>query len=87
MFRSLRWRLQAWHTLILLLVVAGFGGMLYAEARRAQFDEIDAELLAAARVLEGVLRTFPRPELSPLSASSDSAWSGWPARETGASTP
>ena len=33
MFRSLRWRLQAWHTLILLLVVAGLEGMLYAEAR------------------------------------------------------
>ena len=34
MFRSLRWRIQAWHTLILLLVVAGLGGMLYAEVRR-----------------------------------------------------
>ena len=67
MFSSLRWRIQAWHTLILLLVVAGFGGMLYAEARKARFDEIDAELLAAARVLEGVLRTFSRPELPPFS--------------------
>lgn len=57
--RSLRWRIQAWHTLILLLVVAGFGGMLYAETRRARFDEIDAELLSAARVIEGVLRAFP----------------------------
>ena len=66
MFRSLRWRLQAWHTLILLLVVAGLGGMLYAEARKARFDEIDAELLAAARVLEGVLRTFPGIDHSPF---------------------
>ncbi len=57
MFRSLRYRLQAWHTLILLLVVAGFGGTLYIEASRRWFDEIDGELLAAARVLEGVLRT------------------------------
>ena len=32
MFKSLRCRLQAWHTLILLLVVAGFGGTLYVEA-------------------------------------------------------
>ncbi len=63
--RSLRWRIQAWHTLILLLVVAGFGGMLYAEARRARFDEIDAELLSAARVLEGVLRA--RPSFGPFS--------------------
>ena len=59
MFKSLRWRLQAWHSLILLLVVSGLTGMLYAEARKARFDEIDAELLSAARVLEGVLRTFP----------------------------
>ncbi len=59
MFRSLRWRLQAWHTLILFLVVSGFGAMLYAEVRRSRFDEIDAELLSAARVLEGVLRTLP----------------------------
>jgi two-component system OmpR family sensor kinase len=57
MFKSLRYRLQAWHTLILLLVVAGFGSTLYVEASRRWFDEIDGELLAAARVLEGVLRT------------------------------
>jgi two-component system OmpR family sensor kinase len=58
MFKSLRWRLQAWHSLILLLVVAGLDGMLYVQARKARFDEMDAELLSAARVLEGVLRTF-----------------------------
>src|SRR5580658_6382774 len=57
MFKSPRYRLQAWHTLILLLVVAGFGSTLYVEASRRRFDEIDGELLAAARVLEGVLRT------------------------------
>ncbi|WP_165074644.1 sensor histidine kinase [Paludisphaera rhizosphaerae] len=55
--RSLRWRLQAWHALILLVVVAGFGTSFYLLARRAKFDEIDAELLSGARVLEGVLRT------------------------------
>jgi heavy metal sensor kinase len=58
MFKSLRWRLQVWHTLILLVVVVGFGGALYAEVRRGRFDEIDGELLAAARVLEGVMRTI-----------------------------
>ncbi|MGP0064412.1 MAG: sensor histidine kinase [Isosphaeraceae bacterium] len=67
MFRSLRWRLQAWHALILLLVVAGFGGVLYAEMRRSRFDEIDAELLSAARVLEGVLRALPPAGLDPES--------------------
>ena len=57
--RSLRWRLQAWHALILFLVVTGFGTTLYFESRRAKLDEIDAELLAGARVLEGVLRAAP----------------------------
>ena len=52
--------LQAWHALILLLVVAGFGALLYLQARRSTLDEIDADLLAGARVLEGVLRTHPR---------------------------
>ncbi|MFO0959504.1 MAG: hypothetical protein U0800_19060 [Isosphaeraceae bacterium] len=64
MVRSLRWRLQAWHALILLLVVAGFGAAFYFQARRARFDEIDAELLAGARVLEGVLRSIPPAALA-----------------------
>jgi len=57
--KSLRWRLQVWHALILLLVITGFGSLFYAEVRRARLDEIDAELLSGARVLEGVLRTMP----------------------------
>src|SRR5262245_55509931 len=63
MIRSLRWRLQAWQALILLLAIAGFGSVLYLEIRRARFDEIDAELIAAARVLEGSLRALPPPVL------------------------
>ncbi len=61
MRRSLRLRLQLWHALILLAVIAGFGSLLYVQSRRAKLDEIDAELLASARVLEGVLRAFPGP--------------------------
>ncbi|MGE3817828.1 MAG: sensor histidine kinase [Isosphaeraceae bacterium] len=60
MFKSLRWRIQAWHALILLLVISAFGGGLYLQTSRARFSQIDAELLAGARVLEGVLRTVPR---------------------------
>ena len=59
MRRSLRWRIQAWHALILGLVVAGAAAVFYVQVRRSRFDEIDAELLAGARVLEGVLRTAP----------------------------
>lgn len=60
MFKSLRWRIQAWHALILFVVVTGFGGGLYLQTSRARFSQIDAELLSGARVLEGVLRAVPR---------------------------
>jgi two-component system, OmpR family, sensor kinase len=63
MFKSLRWRLQAWQALILLLAVSGFGTALYLEISKARYDEIDAELLSAARTLDGALRAVPRPIL------------------------
>lgn len=63
-FRSLRLRLQVWHAVILLLVVLGFGWVLYREIVRSRWDEVDAELLAAGRVLEGALRAIPRPVLN-----------------------
>ncbi len=65
MRRSLRWRLQAWHAMILLLVVAGSGTSFYLVAARARLDEIDAELLSGARVMEGVLRAMIPPGRRP----------------------
>jgi two-component system OmpR family sensor kinase len=59
MLRSIRGRLLIWHAAILLLAVAGFGAALYAQVRRARLEEIDADLHAAARSLEGILRSFP----------------------------
>lgn len=58
---SLRWRLQVWHALILLLVIVGFGTILYFEIERSYWSQVDEELLGAARVLEGSLRSIPRP--------------------------
>jgi len=57
--KSLRWRLQAWHALMLLLVVAGFATVLYFQIRKSQYDAIDGDLVAAARGLEGALRVVP----------------------------
>lgn len=71
MFRSLRWRLLAWQVVILLVVIVGFGGSLYVEMRRARLDEVDGELFAGARVLEGTLRVLApegRPPFPPLHA-------------------
>ncbi len=69
MFKSLRWRLQAWHTLILLLVVAGFGGMLYAEASQAAVRR-DRRRASGRRA--GARRRPPNvPGRRPPSAASD----------------
>jgi heavy metal sensor kinase len=41
---SIRWRLQAWHGLILVVVLAGFGMTAYRVARDNQLRRIDQEL-------------------------------------------
>jgi len=45
-FNSIRWRLQAWHGLILVAVLAGFGFTAYHAARDNQLRRIDQEELA-----------------------------------------
>jgi signal transduction histidine kinase len=42
--KSIRWRLQTWHSLILVLVLAGFGVTAYRVARGNQLRRIDQEL-------------------------------------------
>jgi two-component system OmpR family sensor kinase len=43
-FNSIRWRLQAWHSLILVVVLTGFGATAYRVARGNQLRRIDQEL-------------------------------------------
>jgi len=43
-FNSIRWRLQAWHGLILVVVLAGFGFTAYHVVRDNQLRRIDQEL-------------------------------------------
>ena len=43
-FHSIRWRLQAWHGLILVVVLAGFGFTAYQVARDNQLRRIDQDL-------------------------------------------
>jgi len=59
LFRSLRWRLQAFHAIILLSVIVVFGSLLHWEMLRAHWDRIDDELLGAARILEGSMNAVP----------------------------
>ncbi len=67
LFRSLRWRLQIWNALILLLVVGGFTMALQMELHRMHWSNVDDELVAGARIIEGVLRQVPKPILESLS--------------------
>ncbi|MCA9192378.1 MAG: HAMP domain-containing protein [Planctomycetales bacterium] len=64
--RSLRWRLQFWHALILLLVVGALSGLLLREIARARWDDVDGELLTTARIVEGALRDLPPPILDSM---------------------
>lgn len=43
-FHSIRWRLQLWHSLILVAVLIGFGTTAYRVARANQLRRIDQEL-------------------------------------------
>lgn len=43
-FNSIRWRVQAWHGLILILVLAGFGFTAYQVARESQLRRMDQDL-------------------------------------------
>ncbi len=66
LFRSLRWRLQSWHAIILCLVVAVFGSLLHWEMARAHWDRVDDELLGAARLLEGAMNAVPSTVLEAM---------------------
>lgn len=46
-FRSLRWQLQVWHALLLVVVLAGFGATACQLQRASRFREIDRELDSA----------------------------------------
>lgn len=62
--KSITWRLQFWHAAILLFVVVGLSTAWFLQTRRARLSEIDADLLSAARVLDGSLRGFRLPRFA-----------------------
>ncbi|MGH7969924.1 MAG: HAMP domain-containing sensor histidine kinase, partial [Limisphaerales bacterium] len=59
---SIRWRLQAWHSLLLVLVLGGFGVVAYNVARDNQQRRIDQEL---DQRLGALLRPPPPPAQPP----------------------
>jgi two-component system, OmpR family, sensor kinase len=58
-FKSIKWRLQLWYGLILVVVLAGFGFTAYQLERGRLFGRIDDELHHRVEVLAGALRRPP----------------------------
>ncbi len=59
MVRSLRARLQLWYGLVLTAAVVGFAVILYSRAEATMYEQIDANLIAAAEYLDAALRSLP----------------------------
>lgn len=62
MVNSLAWRIQLWHALIMLVVIAGLGTFLYLRIERSEFDRIDTELESTARQIVSTLRGLSQDE-------------------------
>ena len=58
-FKSIKWRLQIWYGLILVVVLAGFGITAYQLDRNRQFRQIDDELHHRVNLLANALRRPP----------------------------
>jgi heavy metal sensor kinase len=91
LFKSIKWRLQVWHGLILVAVLVGFGLTAYQLERGRQFRRIDNELMRRVGTLANVLRPpprVPRPDQPPFDGpSSDQPLDdGPPGRDSGGST-
>ncbi len=65
MILSLRWRLQAWHAVVLTAVLSIFGMVVYHLLWQTRIDQIDSELHRTAEVLTSRLRRlFPTVQMS-----------------------
>ena len=56
MIRSIRGSFLAWQTVLLLVVIVGFGVTLYGLVRHANLEEVDAELRGTAELLAASFR-------------------------------
>ena len=62
MFKSLRWRLQVWHALVLLTVLTSFGGLVHSLHWQTRLQQVDAELdRTNGLVISQLRRLLPRP--------------------------
>jgi heavy metal sensor kinase len=55
----MRWRLLAWYAAVLTTVIGGFALLLYMQASRARFQQIDEQLAGAVEYLDATLKRLP----------------------------
>ena len=60
-FHSVRWRLQLWHGLLLVLALAGFGFTAWELQRANQLGRVDRELEQRMGIIEGAMRPRKAP--------------------------
>jgi two-component system, OmpR family, sensor kinase len=70
-YHSIRWRVQAWHGLMLVLVLAGFGWTAWQMARDEQARRIDRELEQRLAVVMRPEAPARRPDRDPDDAPSN----------------
>ena len=64
-FDSIRWRLQVWHGLLLVLVLGGFGLTAWQLQQTTLFQRVDQELEQRVSVIAGILRRGGGPQGRP----------------------
>lgn len=60
-FHSVRWRLQLWHGLLLVLALAGFGFTAWELQRENQLGRVDRELEQRMGIVEGAMKAEKPP--------------------------
>ena len=60
-FKSIKWRLQIWYGLILVLVLAGFGFTAYQLEYGRQMRRVDGELQRRFKTLADMLHDSQHP--------------------------
>jgi len=66
MFKSLRWRLQVWHAVVLLTVLSSFGAIVHRLHWQTRLQQIDAELHRTINLVYSQrFRLLPRPVRRP----------------------
>src|SRR5882672_7083460 len=75
-FKSIKWRLQLWYGLILVVVLAGFGFTAYQLDRNRQFRHMDDEIHKRIGILANNLHRPP-----PRQGNGDDQFSNRPPRQ------